>query len=764
MNESVSFNTLNNTLRISRTSFDCEISDVDALIKKLDNSRGVMLTSRYEYPGRYTRYDIGFVNPPLSIEVSANSISVTALNARGEVLIGVFNILLNQCPIFDVQSFENNVIVGEIVLSDASFFEEDRVNAPHVLNVIRFLRSKLEIDDSYIGFYGAFGYDLGLDFMGVQRKMSRDNSRDLILYFADEVLVTDHENKTSTKHSYDFEVLENERVVSSTFGIERSGSDSPFIPDVKFVASRENSAEEYAGVVEEAKAYFARGDLFEVVPSYCFHEPCDSKPSTVFNTLLTVNPAPFGALINLGQGEFTISASPEMFVRVDGDRVESCPIAGTIARGSQGISDAEQIEKLLMSEKEDSELIMCTDVDRNDKSRVCVPDSVQVIGRRQIEIYSRLIHTVDHVQGTLLEKCDAIDAFLTHMWAVTVTGAPKMWAYKFIEEFESSPRRFYGGAMGVISLDGSMNTGLMLRTIHLHSGAAHIRVGATLLFDSDPLEEAKETELKASAMLDVVRYCNGMSKGEKLDGDQISKLSGDKAKGFVLKDMTGSDMNMNNDSISHPEERKDEGSFGTNKRVLLIDCEDSFVHTLGSYFRIANADVKTLRVGFKMNELEKLIDEYDPSLICLSPGPGSPKEFGLNEVINKVRELKIPIFGVCLGLQALIEHFGGNLGQLNNPMHGKKSQVTINDTESKLFEGVQSPFEAGRYHSLYADLESFPEDLKITATSVDDGIVMAIEHKSEAICAVQFHPESIMTFDNNVGHQLISNVLKSFAL
>ena len=304
----------------------------------------------------------------------------------------------------------------------------------------------------------------------------------------------------------------------------------------------------------------------------------------------------------------------------------------------------------------------------------------------------------------------------------------------------------------------------MLRTIHLHSGAAHIRVGATLLFDSDPLEEAKETELKSSAMLDVVRYCNGMSKGEKLDGDQISKLSGDKAKGFVLKDMTGSDMNMNNDSISHPEERKDEGSFGTNKRVLLIDCEDSFVHTLGSYFRIANADVKTLRVGFKMNELEKLIDEYDPSLICLSPGPGSPKEFGLNEVINKVRELKIPIFGVCLGLQALIEHFGGNLGQLNNPMHGKKSQVTINDTESKLFEGVQSPFEAGRYHSLYADLESFPEDLKITATSVDDGIVMAIEHKSEAICAVQFHPESIMTFDNNVGHQLISNVLKSFAL
>lgn len=764
MNESKSFTTPNNSLRILRRSSPCEIVEVDELISKLDNSRGVMLTSRYEYPGRYTRYDIGFVNPPIAIEVSGNNISFSALNSRGELLIDVFDELLNDCSIYKIKSFENNVITGEIILNYASFFEEDRVNAPHVLNVIRYLRNALAIDDSYIGFYGAFGYDLGLDFMGVARKMSRDDSRDLILYFADEVLVTDHEKKTSTKHSYDFEIIKNGEVISSTEGMERSGKDSPFIPNTNFIASRENSAEEYALVVEVAKGYFARGDLFEVVPSYSFHEPCDSKPSIVFNTLLTVNPAPFGALINLGQGEFTISASPEMFVRVEGNKVESCPIAGTIARGSQGISDAEQIEKLLMSEKEDSELIMCTDVDRNDKSRVCVPDSVQVIGRRQIEIYSRLIHTVDHVQGTLLDNCDAIDAFLTHMWAVTVTGAPKMWACKFIEEFESSPRRFYGGAMGVISLDGSMNTGLMLRTIHLHSGSAHIRVGATLLFDSDPNEEAKETELKASAMLDVVRYCNGLSKGEELDNDRISKLSGDKAKGFVLKDMTGSDMNTKTDFVRHSEERSNVESLGTNKRVLLIDCEDSFVHTLGSYFRIANADVKTLRVGFEMSELEKLIAEYKPSLVCLSPGPGSPKEFGLNEVITKVRELKIPIFGVCLGLQALIEHFGGNLGQLNNPMHGKKSEVEIIDDTSKLFAGIPSPFDAGRYHSLYADVSSFPKELIITATSVEDDIVMGMEHKSEAICAVQFHPESIMTFENNVGHQLISNVLKSFAL
>jgi anthranilate synthase len=85
---------------------------------------------------------------------------------------------------------------------------------------------------------------------------------------------------------------------------------------------------------------------------------------------------------------------------------------------------------------------MCTDVDRNDKSRVCVPGSVTVIGRRQIEMYSRLIHTVDHIEGRLRPGLDALDAFLTHMWAVTVTGAPKTWAMQFIEDHEQAPRRW----------------------------------------------------------------------------------------------------------------------------------------------------------------------------------------------------------------------------------------------------------------------------------------------------------------------------------
>src|SRR5690606_33320375 len=227
---------------------------------------------------------------------------------------------------------------------------------------------------------------------------------------------------------------------------------------------------EYAEIVRRAKNCFAQGELFEVVPGQTFSLSSTARPSDIFLHLQARNPAPYGALINLGEGEHLISASPEMFVRVRDGRVETCPISGTIARGLDPLQDSKQIQQLLNSEKDEAELSMCTDVDRNDKSRICIPGSVKIIGRRQVELYSRLIHTVDHVQGQLQAPFDALDAFLTHTWAVTVTGAPKFRAMQFLEDNEKTARGWYGGAFGCIGFDGNMDTGLTLRTIHLQKG------------------------------------------------------------------------------------------------------------------------------------------------------------------------------------------------------------------------------------------------------------------------------------------------------
>jgi anthranilate synthase len=409
-------------------------------------------------------------------------------------------------------------------------------------------------------------------------------------------------------------------------------------------------------------------------------------------------------------------------VRVTGDRVETCPIAGTIARGADAIGDAAQIRALLTSPKEESELTMCTDVDRNDKSRICVPGSIKVIGRRQIELYSRLIHTVDHVEGRLRPGFDALDAFLTHMWAVTVTGAPKNWAMQFIEDHESTPRRWYGGAVGMIGFDGGMNTGLTLRTAHITGAVAAVRVGATLLFDSDPDDEERETALKARALLETLA-----------EADERAPSS------------RGESSGRERASIPAPP--------GDGLRVLLVDHQDSFVHTLASYFAEQGAAVSTLRAGFDV----ALLDEFGPDLVVLSPGPGRPADFDCDKLLAALDERELPVFGVCLGLQAMVEHAGGSLGLLGTPVHGKPGQVRV--LGGTLLAGLPAEFTAARYHSLHARPEQVTGGFEVTAVTAD-GVVMAIEDPARGRWAVQFHPESILTAGGGAGHLVVGNVLR----
>lgn len=143
-------------------------------------------------------------------------------------------------------------------------------------------------------------------------------------------------------------------------------------------------------------------------------------------------------------------------------------------------------------------------------------------------------------------------------------------------------------------------------------------------------------------------------------------------------------------------------------------------------------------------------------LLVLSPGPSTPDDFLMKETIGLALKQELPIFGVCLGLQGIVEYFGGSLTELSYPMHGKCS--TIQHDGSELFAGIDEKFAAGRYHSLIA--KTVPECLEVTART-DDGYVMAVEHKSLPIKAVQFHPESIMTLQNQAGHRLVLNVVNN---
>ncbi|HEV2501559.1 MAG TPA: anthranilate synthase [Mesorhizobium sp.] len=684
---------------------------IESYLDGLNARRGAVFSSNYEYPGRYTRWDTAIIDPPLVISSRGCIMKIEALNARGEVLLPTINNVLADLAEITVSESTKALTRLEIAKPGRVFTEEERSRMPSVFTVLRAITGLFKSpEDSNLGLYGAFGYDLAFQFDPVELKLERKESqRDLVLFLPDEILVVDHYSAKAWTDRYDYAGNG-----FSTEGLPRDPVAEPFKPADRIPPRGDHEPGEYARLVRRAMDSFKRGDLFEVVPGQMFYERCETAPSEISRRLKTINPSPYSFFINLGEGEYLIGASPEMFVRVNGRRVETCPISGTIKRGDDAISDSEQILKLLNSKKDESELTMCSDVDRNDKSRVCEPGSVRVIGRRQIEMYSRLIHTVDHIEGRLREGMDAFDAFLSHAWAVTVTGAPKLWAMRFIEQNEKSPRAWYGGAIGMVHFNGDMNTGLTLRTIRIKDGIAEVRAGATLLFDSIPEEEEAETELKASAMLSAIRDAKA----------------------------------GNSAGVERATARVGEGV-----RILLVDHEDSFVHTLANYFRQTGADVSTVRTPVP----EEVFDSFKPDLVVLSPGPGTPKDFDCAATIKKARKRELPIFGVCLGLQALAEAYGGELRQLAIPMHGKPSRIRVSKP-GVVFSGLPKEVTVGRYHSIFADPVRLPDDFIVTAET-EDGVIMAFEHKKEPIAAVQFHPESIMTLGHNAGMRMIENVV-----
>jgi anthranilate synthase len=696
-------------LAITRVAeqFSGGASRLDDLVSLLDRRRGVVLSSGTTVPGRYESFDLGFSDPPLKLETVGVNFKLEALNQRGQVLIAFLaDVLREPCVVICEKTASR--LAGHIIRGDAPVEEDQRTRRASVMSLVRDLVAAFSAnDDGLLGLFGAFAYDLVFQIEDLVHKRVREqDQRDIVLYVPDRLLAYDRATARGVVLSYDFTWKDR-----STEGLPRDTANSPYLKTPR-QGFADHAPGEYQATVETARAAFARGDLFEAVPGQLFAEPCERSPAEVFQRLCVINPSPYGALMNLGDGEFLVSASPEMFVRSDGRRVETCPISGTIARGTDAIGDAEQIRQLLNSEKDEFELNMCTDVDRNDKARVCVPGTIKVLARRQIETYSKLFHTVDHVEGMLRPGFDALDAFLTHAWAVTVTGAPKLWAMQFVEDHERSPRRWYAGAIGAVNFDGSINTGLTIRTIRMKDGLAEVRVGATCLFDSDPAAEDRECQVKAAALFQALR------------GDPPKPLS------TFAPDATGS-----------------------GKQVLLIDHDDSFVHMLADYFRQVGASVTVVRYVHALDMLRQ--KTWD--LLVLSPGPGRPEDFGIKKTIEAALQNKLPVFGVCLGVQAIGEYFGGELGQLTHPAHGRPSRVQVRG--GRLMRNLPNEIVIGRYHSLHVERDSMPDVLSVTA-STEDGVAMALEHKTLPVAGVQFHPESLMSLGGEVGLRIVENAFR----
>src|SRR5690606_29586409 len=245
---------------------------------------------------------------------------VAALNARGRVLLPLLAERLGTHPHLAGLVVGEAAIEGAAIEPPPSFDERERTRQPSVLSAVRALvEAFAAVEDPELGLYGAYAYDLVYQLEPVPARRKRpDDQRDLVAYIPDTLVVVDHQLRRAMRLSYEFSAHG-----ASTRGLPREGdSFDPLGARLEPEKKGDYPPGGYADIVRKALPYFGRGDLFEVVPSQSFYEPCTALPSALYRTLMTVNPSPYGFLFNLG-GEYLIGASPEMYVRVEARRVET---------------------------------------------------------------------------------------------------------------------------------------------------------------------------------------------------------------------------------------------------------------------------------------------------------------------------------------------------------------------------------------------------------------------------------------------------------
>ncbi len=261
--------------------------------------------------------------------------------------------------------------------------------------------------------------------------------------------------------------------------------------------------EAFKKAVTRIKEYILEGDAIQVVLSQRLKFSIKRDPFDIYRALRTINPSPYMYYLNFGELQ-VVGSSPEVLVRLEGEKVEVRPIAGTRKRGKNEQEDQALEQDLLQDEKELAEHIMLVDLGRNDLGRVAEIGTVEVDERFTIERYSHVMHIVSNVRGVLKKGLDCFDVLEAAFPAGTLSGAPKIRAMEIIDELEPTRRGLYGGAVGYISFNGNMDTAIAIRTLLIKGDTAYLGVGAGIVADSVPKNEFEETMNKGRALLKAI--------------------------------------------------------------------------------------------------------------------------------------------------------------------------------------------------------------------------------------------------------------------
>lgn len=338
---------------------------------------------------------------------------------------------------------------------------------------------------------------------------------DMQIGFYDTVIAFDHQEKnvlimSSGLSEEDIQGREQKAQANCTFVLDRMAQDIQ--PNTEKVLKlpkemiRSNfTADTYAKSVQKIIDYIYAGDIFQANMSQCFSTqlPDDFTGLDLYLKLRRINPAPFAALLQYDDLTI-ISASPERFLTLQENEVETRPIKGTRARSADPEEDARLAKELLSSEKDRAENMMIVDLMRNDLSRVCDEHTVVVQQLCGLESFASVHHLVSVVKGRLRENTDAIDLLMATFPGGSITGAPKVRSMEIIAELEPTARGPYCGSIGYIGFDGSMDTSIVIRSFVKKGNKLTFQAGGGIIADSSPEEEYRETLTKAASLLKVL--------------------------------------------------------------------------------------------------------------------------------------------------------------------------------------------------------------------------------------------------------------------
>lgn len=481
-----------------------------------ENKTDSLLLESAEIDSKQDLKSLLIVDSAVRIVCQKHQVTMTALTDNGRELLSHISTNIDASV---EHNFDGNALELRFNPPCDSLDEDSRLREASTFDALRLIQHSFDLSNLhkhalFIG--GLFAYDLVANFEPLGDANVSNQCPDYVFYVAETLLVVDHQTQSCELQATLFgDSAQKTHLQTRIEDIRRQCAKLKALPNAHSAAdlnvTPSVSDQDFCQIVRDLKQYVVKGDVFQVVPSRRFTLACPS-PLAAYKELKRSNPSPY--MFYMQDELFTLfGASPESALKYETqtNQVEIYPIAGTRRRGKRANGEIDfdldsRIELELRSDKkENAEHMMLVDLARNDVARISQAGTRHVADLLKVDRYSHVMHLVSRVVGQLRPDLDALHAYQACMNMGTLTGAPKIRAMQLIRDVEGARRGSYGGAVGYLTGEGTLDTCIVIRSAYVENGIAQVQAGAGVVFDSDPQAEADETRGKAQAVISAIQ-------------------------------------------------------------------------------------------------------------------------------------------------------------------------------------------------------------------------------------------------------------------